>query len=95
MMNIIQTDRADMIVILHVRDAASVGHLKKIPTPMRHGKSSKKKGGKQNMNEHCMTDIFEECFRDCPNCPRAMYKADDDGWNADFNDDNDTEEEYE
>lgn len=47
------------------------------------------------MSEHCMTDIFEECFRDCPNCPRAMYKADDDGWNADFNDDDDIEEEYE
>lgn len=24
------------------------------------------------MSEPCMTDIFEECFRDCPNCPRAL-----------------------
>lgn len=45
------------------------------------------------MSEPCMIDPFEECFRDCPNCPR--YRSTDDGWNADFNDDNDIEEEYE
>lgn len=25
------------------------------------------------MSDHCMNDIFEQCFHDCPNCPQALY----------------------
>ena len=38
------------------------------------------------MSRPCMIDPFEECFEDCPNCIRAMYKNNDGGWNADYND---------
>ena len=48
------------------------------------------------MSRPCMTDPFEECFEDCPNCIRAMYKNKlDDDYNADFNDDREEDEEWE
>ena len=27
------------------------------------------------MTDHCMNDIFEQCFHDCPNCPRNGFKS--------------------
>ena len=43
------------------------------------------------MSEPCMTDIFEECFRDCPNCPRAVRTDEDIDWDRfDEEDDDDS-----
>lgn len=48
------------------------------------------------MSRPCMTDPYEECFEDCPNCIRAMYKDKlDDDYNANFNDDDDREDDEE
>lgn len=47
------------------------------------------------MSMPCMTDPFEECFSDCPNCMRAIAASRfDDDYNADFNDDREDEEEW-
>ena len=27
------------------------------------------------MYDHCMNDVFEQCFHDCPNCPRNGFKS--------------------
>ena len=28
-----------------------------------------------DMYDHCMNDIFEQCFHDCPNCPQNGLKS--------------------
>ena len=32
------------------------------------------------MTDHCMNDIYEQCFSDCPNCPRAVRTDEDIDW---------------
>ena len=32
---------------------------------------------KTTMSKPCMTDPFEECFEDCPNCPRSYLDEND------------------
>lgn len=34
------------------------------------------------MSRPCMLDPYEECFEDCPNCPRSIFLKDD--YDADF-----------
>lgn len=47
------------------------------------------------MSDHCIIDVFEECFHDCPNCPQCGLKS---GLYLDeydnINDDYDDEEDY-
>lgn len=43
------------------------------------------------MSEPCMIDPFEECFRDCPNCRRAIYDDNDNIYDDDERDDEEWE----
>ena len=47
------------------------------------------------MSDHCIIDVFEECFHDCPNCPQNGFRS---GVYLDeydnINDDYDDEEDY-
>ena len=43
------------------------------------------------MSEPCMIDPFEECFRDCPNCRRAIYDDNDNIYDDDERDEDEWE----
>ena len=42
------------------------------------------------MSDACMIDLFDECFHDCPNCPRARTDAETDWDRFEEEDDDDS-----
>lgn len=80
-----------MIVILLANAAESVATITTMTDliRMQHTRGQETREG--FMSEPCMIDPFEECFRDCPNCRRAMYDDNDNIYDDDERDDDEWE----
>lgn len=62
-----------MIDSVRARNAASALSLRLMKMkPTADGRAIESRR-KTTMSDYCITDPFEQCFHDCPNCPQCGY----------------------
>ena len=80
-----------MTDFLRVRNAESASHMRLTKTKHTADGKVTESRRKTTMSEPCMIDPFEECFRDCPNCRRAIYDDNDNIYDDDERDEDEWE----